>query len=585
MHLVKRTLLPIAAGLILAQCIATGFVHLSNLDVHDMVIEARQSGFFAIPHGRAAATLTTWGAAFWGGLFYTLSIGVGLTLMTWAFGSLWFRVGQRKLCLIVVLNLICAGLVVFIVWPSLLDGIATIWPKLSDAIDNKTPAVFTTFTRLAIGFIFTIAIGILLTIPSWMLSHPSAPARLRKRRWIIVLFSQLFCLAVAMNVDGVALFPTLFCLLIPIGTLAALYPFKPVSTDPDRHSWIIPAFALGLLTAIWVTQLSPNLFITIRDHLLLSNPVGRSVNDFYYRYTLFAAQSFKSVYQKTLRTCHLSGDIDHRIADMVKTRLLGSDVLPLPDLRNPDMRVSVTRSSIVLTDRHGRKVERDLKQFLKAPHDLLRSFSAAADRYGPLRRMTLFGLMFGFPILLFIVVYTAFRIALGLLLHHGFGWSNRNTTFASATLCLMIGIGLFLPMQASVTPPLSAGNLAQALAADTWQLRVAALRHAEINGLDLADYPQYRALVHSPLPVERYWLARALAAGRNPVTYTDLLSLVADRHPNVQCQVYYALGKRGNRSAIQTIKAQILASDHWYTQWYGYRAIRRLGWHQGRSKE
>lgn len=501
MHLVKRTILPITAGLIVAQCIATGFVHLSNLAVHDMVREAGQSGFLAIPYGRAAAALTGWGAALGGGLFFTLSIGVGLALAAWAAWHVWII-----------------------------------------AFSQNKYAGF-----LLLGF------------------------------WALLI--------IAANANGPTLFPTLFCFGVPLATWGCLYFFHSASPALDRHAWIIPAIALGLLTALWATQLNPNLFVTIRDHLLLSNPIGRAVNDFYYRYTLFAAQSFKSVEQKTLRTCHFSGDVDDRIADAVKARLLRLDVLPLPDLRQPDMRARISKSSIALTDRHDRTVEDDLKQFFKAPRALLRSFSQTSDRYGPLRRMTLYGLMFGFPILLFIVVYAALRIALGPLLHRGFGWSNRNTTLAAATLCLIIGSGLFLPIQASVTPPLSAANLAAALASDAWQHRVAALRYAEKHGLDLADYPQYRALVHSTLPVERYWLARALAVGRNPATYADLISLIADNHPNVQCQVYYALGKRGNRSAIQTIQAQMLTSDHWYTQWYGYRAIRRLGWHQGRSKE
>jgi HEAT repeat protein len=75
-------------------------------------------------------------------------------------------------------------------------------------------------------------------------------------------------------------------------------------------------------------------------------------------------------------------------------------------------------------------------------------------------------------------------------------------------------------------------------------------------------------------------LARALAFSRDPATFSDLLHLMQDSHSNVVCQSYYALGQRGQQTAIKAIEAQMVQSDHWYTQWYGYRAMRRLGWHQ-----
>jgi HEAT repeat protein len=84
--------------------------------------------------------------------------------------------------------------------------------------------------------------------------------------------------------------------------------------------------------------------------------------------------------------------------------------------------------------------------------------------------------------------------------------------------------------------------------------------------------------------VERYWLARNLAHSRNASAYRDLLTLIKDPHPNVVCQAYYALGRQGKRTAIDPIKTQMTRSDHWYTQFYGYRAIRKLGWNQTQSR-
>jgi len=46
-----------------------------------------------------------------------------------------------------------------------------------------------------------------------------------------------------------------------------------------------------LLAALWTTQMDKYLFLDIRDHLLLSNSIGRKVNNFYYNYTLYPAEA------------------------------------------------------------------------------------------------------------------------------------------------------------------------------------------------------------------------------------------------------------------------------------------------------
>ena len=82
---------------------------------------------------------------------------------------------------------------------------------------------------------------------------------------------------------------------------------------------------------------------------------------------------------------------------------------------------------------------------------------------------------------------------------------------------------------------------------------------------------------------ERYWLAYALARSTRPETGEDLLKLLDDPHPNVVCKAYEALGKRGDRKFIPLIIERIKVSDHWYCQWYAYKALRALGWIQPKS--
>jgi len=102
--------------------------------------------------------------------------------------------------------------------------------------------------------------------------------------------------------------------------------------------------------------------------------------------------------------------------------------------------------------------------------------------------------------------------------------------------------------------------------------------------LDMADFPAYRRMLASPHIPERYWLVKALAVSRHPETYHDLLAFLDDPHANVVSMAFYGLGQRGDRQAIKEILRRIQTSDHWYNQWYAYKALRRLGWRQRTPK-
>ncbi len=489
----RIVLLPILTGLLSAQIIATCFVYSSNLRLYAEVRAAQDAGYFVIPAGPVTATLTTLRCAIWGGLFYTLSIGVGLTLISWVAVHLWQTVLKRNQWVL------CAYL---FIWAALL-----VW----------------------------------------------------------------------LNWRGLALYPILFGTLVPLATLLTVIKGVPSFKNQLDQFWWVPVVTLVLLTALWATRFDSNLFATIRDHILLSNPIGRQVNDFYYRYTLYAAESFKSIGQKTVRSYDMKAISDTQLANNLVRRLAQYDMLYLSKVQRPDFTITLQDNQLVLTTPNSRRLSATPQEILANPNTWLQQISKVSDRYAPLRRVTLFGLLIGFPILLYILIYSILRMVLGLVL------PDRAATLATSGLCLVVGLLLFVPMLAGRTPSISKQNLAQALISESWPQRVAALRFIEANKIDIGRYPEYKTLLDSPLVVERYWLARAMAHSRAPDTYFDLKEMMDDAHPNVTCQVYFALGHRGNRSAIGPIRTQIALSNHWYAQWYGYRALRRLGWYPSRS--
>ena len=53
---------------------------------------------------------------------------------------------------------------------------------------------------------------------------------------------------------------------------------------------------------------------------MLDNPAGLAINNFYYRYTLYPALSYRSLYQAQMRTASLSVN-DPALADRLRKRL------------------------------------------------------------------------------------------------------------------------------------------------------------------------------------------------------------------------------------------------------------------------
>ncbi len=492
----KRSMRPLAAGLMTAQVIAILFVWQSNTHLHHSIQAVQAAGWLAIPAGPAAASLTTFGAAFRGGLFFTLSIGAGLALATWA--SLYF-------------------------WRWVFCG----------------------------------------------------------NRAFLVATAGIWLLLIAATAWQGALFPSLFVICVPLATAVAALQ-KSSSAVSGRHhapGWMVSLGTLLLLTGLWATQFNAQMFSNIRDHLLLSNPVGGMVNDFYYRNTLYAAEAFKTMDQKTWVTWRWAASAPSPASRRLAGALAQHDLLETPVFAQADLTVAhLSAAQLSFALQNGKTLQIESQAFYADPGRWLQTLSSLDDRYGIFRQMTLAGLLLGFPILLFAGVQGAL-----LRLYTRFVRDSRATWMAAAT-CLLIGLLLLIPVAAGRTEAIETRTLAAVLAGDDRHQRVAALRRIEQEGIDITQFDQHRQLLNSPWAAERYWLARALAFNRKADSHADLLALLYDPHPNVVCQAIYALGRRGDPSAIALIKERLLRSDHWYVQWYGYQAMRGLGWRQSRFK-
>ena len=134
--------------------------------------------------------------------------------------------------------------------------------------------------------------------------------------------------------------PTLYFLLIAPVVFALTAKRESM---PDRQSdrirrWVhlIP---IPLLALLWFTQFDNTMFLDLRDDLLLSNNHGKKFSNFYYNYTLYPAEAFKTLNQKTIKTARISitqaGSMNQRIG----RRLISNDYLPLADATDVDLTI------------------------------------------------------------------------------------------------------------------------------------------------------------------------------------------------------------------------------------------------------
>jgi len=490
-YLAKAILL----GLFTTQILATLHVYLSNADLHRTVTTIRDAGYFAIPNQRVIPTLTEFGPAFFGGWFFTLSLGAGLSLFSAACAWLWDRISGRNRALLILIGLLWLGAAV--------------------AVNSQG------FSPMVTTYFLATPLVVFLSALKWM------PKQREKKRWSHRL-----------------------ALLLPI----------------------------ALLTITWTAHADRLLFLDLRDYLLLSNPVGQKVDNFYYRYTLYPAEVFKSLEQKTLKACRVTTIRNEATTRHMERALINDDYLPVAQNAPVDLEI-VQSENALLFKHHGKTVlQPSVKTFLSRPEDVLREFSAATDKHALFRQATIVSLLVGFPITLYVMVFALLHFVLRFFL------GLTPSSVVAGVLCLLIGLALLVPLRLARVSTNDDMKLSEALNAASWQQRVAATRRLVSERLDIADFPAYRRFLASPHVPERYWLVKALGVSRHPETYPDLLAFLDDPHANVVSMAFYALGQRGDRRAIKEILRRIESSNHWYNQWYGYRALRHLGWKQSRPR-
>ncbi|MBP1726470.1 MAG: hypothetical protein H6Q51_1768, partial [Deltaproteobacteria bacterium] len=83
-------------GLAIAQLLATLQVYLSNLNLYVTIVALKGSGYLVVPNQKIMASLREFRPAWFGGMFFALTAGAGIALLSLASAWIWERLFYRK---------------------------------------------------------------------------------------------------------------------------------------------------------------------------------------------------------------------------------------------------------------------------------------------------------------------------------------------------------------------------------------------------------------------------------------------------------------------------------------------------------
>ncbi len=398
-------------GLSIAQVIATIQVYLSNLNLYATVSAVFAAGYFAIPNQQVMGSLQNFAPAFFGGFFFTFTIGAGISLGTMAAAWVWDRIFRRH--------------------------------------------------RYILFFFLSVWVGGLLFV----------------------------------NIHGINLIPTLYFLIIP-PVIFKLTAKRQPNTEIrwKRMQQLVHVIPIPLLALLWFTQFDEAMFLDLRDNLLLSNHWGRNFSDFYYSYTLYPAEAFKSLDQKNIKTCALENIHARSIHQKLKSRLLAGGYLLLPNTAMVDLKIIQKKDNLDFRSRQRLIFQVPLNQFLSDSQHILQRFSQQTDHHAPFRQITFLSLLLGFPVLIYMVLHAVLYYLLLLFLE------RKTAALTVSIMCLFVGIMVLVYFQSNRSDIIDIKDISQALESDNWQTRVAALKTIQQQKLKISDYKAYPHLLKSRIP-------------------------------------------------------------------------------------
>ena len=517
-----RTTAFLFLGLLVAQCIATLQVYFSNADLHRALLVLKQAGYLIVPNQQILPRLLSFKSAFWGGLFFTLSIGVFLTFLSWSAAWAWNRLfrGNRLFLYFCVLAWLISLVLInsegfcilitlyFLFIPATVFGAAA---KLS-ARGQSTAAyrelpLLVPLLLLALLWATQANSQFFLDLRDKLLLSNSVGTKVNDFYYEYAYFPA-------------EVFKSLDQKLLKSCSIGSIQR-KPVEQALERT-----LIAYDYLPVDEGRQ-APDLVVREDNGLLSFQHGGKTILQ-------TNLQEFVASPGKLLEEFSRKTDTCSPFRSFTLFSLLVS--LPLALYTVCFGLFYLVLSLLLLTISYLSR-----RPSAPSPHPSPPDWGRGQGEGGP-----------------------------------------RISAWVASVLCLFLGTALFFYVHGSVKG--ESIDTAHALESERWETRVAALKLIEQKKLDVGDFEAYPRLMKSRHVAERYWFVRTLGSSRRTSTYRDLLGFLDDPNSGVVSMAFYALGQRRDSRAVPEILKRIETSGDWYNQWYAYRTLRNLGWKQSRSR-
>ena len=422
------------------------------------------------------------------------------------------------------------------------------------------------------GLFFTLSVGAILTLASMAASNLTHDYGRQKGLYRHALSIIWAILIILINWYGFDIFVNLYFWLIPPIVYSCGRRWYPAA--PGWRKAVVQIVPIVILAALWFTQYDQHMFIDIRDRLLLSNPLGERINTFYYRYTLYAAEAFKAPSQKSINTSMIDKTVAGPHRQPLSRALARLDWLPVASEQTADLVIVEEKDRLKLIQADRVITKSSVTELMSQTGKILEQFSNMVDRHRLFRLICFYGLMIGFPILLYMGFFTLVRMICRLFV------DTHKSHWAASATCLLIGVIVWGFFQCGRTDAAAGQALTSSLAEQNWRIQVAELRKIRRGSLDVMRLPAYQALKTSARVPVRYWLVEALSTSVHPQAFGEMIFFLTDPSLNVRTRACQVLGLRRDRRAIPELIKRLNQSDEWYFQWYAYRALKAVGWNQ-----
>lgn len=450
------------------------------------------------------------------------------------------------------------------------------------------PALGGVFAAFSGGVFFTLSIGagiVLLCLGASLLIEAF---RGRVGRALVLVVLGLAWLAVLLwaNAKGLNYGLSAFLILLPPPVLAASLAWSTRRRYSRQLPWrrTIHMLLIVALTIWWFVRLDTDIFVNIKDNLMLTSRPGIKAVQLYYKYNLYAAEAFKSLEQKQVKTCVLENftnaaehrRLAHRLVDYSYFTIPAATAAPLDLVCRKD-------GANLVFFRQGRKIisatTRDWWRSsgtVNGAADILDRFSSATDTTRPFRQATFYLLICVTPLALYLIVFTGFALLPGL-----FCDLRLSSWLVPLLCCLSLAMVVFY-MDTPPADKMDRAAAARAIASGERREQLAALRFIFRNGLDIQDFDAYQKLAPRDDFARAYWLLKNYGNSRDPAALDHIIDALDSPSAYMACKAMESLRLKAGAVDPAEVKRLLLGklttSRDWYVQLYAYKLLRELGW-------